>query len=211
MLKMSKKQTMVNKIIRDCTAAVSVEASFIFILLAAIIVGVADTSKALIAKERLDRMSYSFVSIVRERDLFNAAKFLEEDREKDGEEVIKAEEEKDKKKESMIDSLYIYASTYANDFLRDVKDIGMVIEMMSFDIKEIERQKVKEIKQVSRGKKCDVNIFSDYTDLSVKVNGKYVNLYRVTFCIDQKSNFVNINNVTSGILKLASSSIAPER
>lgn len=175
---------MIKSLINNKRGSLSVEASIIFAVLMIILLGVSDLSRTMIKKERLDRMSYSFSSLVREKRLYKDAKLDEESAE----------------------ILYESAKVLFKDYIENSEELGMVIEIMSFE--KGSDKKMKEVEKFTSGKECKTDDFEDKTDISFEnSDSTWTELNMVTFCLEDKT----LLNPASSIIDLTSSSITVSR
>lgn len=166
--------------ITNKTASVSVEASIVFLALALILAGVADAGYAMVNKSRLERLSYSFLGILRQSDL----------------EVIK----NNKINKDLADNLYQSAINLSKGYIKSPQSLGMIIEHFSFD--KNAKSKLKD--SYAYGKICTNNDSVD-TLASPKSKDEYLDIYRISFCFDSflpsSKKLLNLKTSATGVIK----------
>ncbi|BCX78547.1 TadE/TadG family type IV pilus assembly protein [Campylobacter sp. 19-13652] len=147
------------KFILNKTASVSVEASIVFLGLVVILAGIADAGYVMVNKSRLERLSYSFLGILRQNDL----------------EITK----NNKIDKDLADGLYQSALNLSKGYIKDTQSLGMVIEHFEFD--KSAKPKLKQ--SLNYGKSCQ-NSDSIDAIATPKSKESYLDVYRVSFCFD---------------------------
>ncbi|PAF53558.1 hypothetical protein BKH42_05080 [Helicobacter sp. 13S00482-2] len=169
------------------TGSVSIEASIIFGLLIILIILIGDIGKALINQGKMDRLSYSLVSIIRETSLHGNTQEITPEN---------------------ASNLHKILKNLSSDFLKD-SDISLKLEVMYFST--LNTPKPQKVLVYDFGdSNCETpNKIEENTNLSVQTSEKkYLTLYRVTTCMKQKTSFSPIKNLVEKIIKIQSSSIA---
>ncbi|WP_180675587.1 tight adherence pilus pseudopilin TadF [Helicobacter sp. 11S03491-1] len=189
---MKKQKPIFNNFITQTQGSISIEASIIFGLLILLIVLVGDIGKALLNQGKLDRLSYSLVSIIRERTLYDYSQ------------QITSQE---------ASGLYKILQNLQKDFIAKNSSISMKVEALYFTSNTTTPTPERTMSYDFGDFACDPSVsLQDYAHLSVKTSEqKYATLFRVSVCLHQKSSFAPIKNLISKFIPLQSSSIAPER
>ncbi|PAF46963.1 hypothetical protein BKH46_05870 [Helicobacter sp. 12S02634-8] len=170
--------------------SVSIEASLIFGLLILLIVLLAQTGQALINQSRLDRLSYSLLSLARESSLYANAPFSSND----------------------ATGLYRILNTLSKDMMPLHTDLALKIEVLHFSSDGISRS-TQSVQSYDFGPfACQTpNNLQDNANLSVMTaQQRYAPLYRVSVCMQQTSKF-SLQNLITRFIPLSSSSIAMGR
>lgn len=170
------------KMITNKKGSVSIEASIIFALLTIILVSVADIGNALVMKNRLERMSYSYLSLIRTNDL-NTTNL-------------------NKLQKQVIDMIFKSAENEIKNYLPKGVELGMSIERVTFK-KEI-NPSIDTHDSFTYGKECEIPDFP--TKLAAKIStNSFLPLNRVILCIKSNSilssNLININAESIGVSK----------
>lgn len=177
------------RFILQTQGSISVEASIVFGLLILFIVLVSDTGRALINQGKMERLSYSIASIVRERSLYKNVQELTSD------EAAQA---------------YRILEKLGEDYLPKNSKLSAKIEVLYFDDSKSNPPKPKNSTTFDYGDlSCSTpNDIKDIANLSVLNNHeKFSSLFRVTVCIQQKNVFLPVNNLVSSIIKPEASSV----
>lgn len=176
--------------IHQNTGSVSIEASIIFGLLIILIVFIGDIGKALINQGKMNRLSYTLVSIIRESSLFENSQDTT---------ALNAS------------SLYKILTNLKKDFLPKNSDVSLKIEVMYFSSASSNTPKAEKVVSYDFGQTtCKLpNSMEENANLSVQASHKrYLPLYRVTTCMEQKTSFSPIKNLVEKIIPIHSSSLA---
>lgn len=165
------------KFIKDCKASLSVEASIVFGIFVLFIGGVADAGYAMLSKNRLERLSYSYLELIRQsKDL----KTINQDQ------LDKANS----------DALFNAAIRLSKNYIKDPESLGMIIEVFEFN-KEA-KPSIKDFKKY--GIECALN--GNINTLAVpKGKESYHDIYRVGFC------FKSYLPSTKALLDLSASAV----
>lgn len=172
------------------TGSVSIEASIIFGLLIILIVFIGDIGKALINQGKMDRLSYALVSIARESSLFENSHDITPQK---------------------ASSLYKILSNLKKDFLPKNSDVSLKLEVMYYSPDSSDSPKPQRVVSYDFGQTtCKLpNSMEENSNLSVQTSQKrYLPLYRVTTCMDQKTSFAPLRNLVEKVIPIQSSSIA---
>lgn len=174
--------------------SISVESALIFGILLVLIIVVADTGKALVAKAKLDRLSYSLASIIRDRSLYEFSN------------TVSREE---------ASSLYRIMKYLQKDFLSKDSDISLNLDILYFKPPSASSApSVKNIASFNFGdEECKSPVDMDsYTNLGVIGSDKqYVPVIRVITCMKQQSTFLPSSNVVSDLLPIQGLSLVLQR
>lgn len=168
--------------------SISVEASIIFGLLIMFIILVSDTGRALINQGKMERLSYSLASVIRERSLYG-----------DVQELVPNEGAQ----------AYRILEKLGNNYIPKNSKLSAKIEALYFDNSGNTRTPKASVTYDYGDLQCSVpNSMEDNANLSVLgTQGKFLSLFRVTVCMEQKNVFLPVGNLVSNIIKPEASSI----
>lgn len=177
------------RFLSNLNGSISVEASIVFGLLIVFIILVSDTGRALINQGKMERLSYSLASIIRERSLYG-----------DVQELVPNE----------AAQAYRILEKLGNNYIPKDAKLSAKIEALYFDDSSANTRTPKASVVYDYGDlQCSVpNSMEDNANLSVLgTQGRFLSLFRVTVCIEQKNVFLPVSNLVSSIIKPEASSI----
>lgn len=168
--------------LKDEKASISIEMIGIFSIFSILIVLSADIGSLMVTQNKLEKISYSLASIIRERiALFDSRSINDNDAE----------------------NLYNVATILAKNTLKP--EFGMKLEVLTFKNED----EVKIDSYNFGNLECNPSkTIDEFKDISFYTNyNENISLYRTTLCADPKSNFVPIKNIGSSFIKPIASSI----
>ncbi|PAF43629.1 tight adherence pilus pseudopilin TadF [Helicobacter sp. 11S02596-1] len=182
-----KNQNLKNNFLTAQKASVSIEASIIFGLLVILIALVGDVGGLLINRSKMDRLSYSLASILRERSLYPSPEISSDD----------------------VNQLEKIAKNLQKDAIARGAKLGLSVQVLHFD-------NTGSSPRVSKESNFDVGDIpcanptplADYANLSVRVGqSEYAKILRVNACMKAPNGFLSTKSLIEQALPAQSFSI----